>query len=176
MTISGLATPITLHSRPEPVPPAIISRDGERELSAELGRLRRRLQVEFPERLREARDFGEIGQNDDYLQIKEEEAVLVSRIQHLDSLLSSAIVVDPTGTTGGVTIGMVVEAEDVASGDIRSHRLTGSFEDHGPDDVSASSPIGQALLGRGRGDQVTAVLPGKRSIVLKTLAVRSPAA
>jgi transcription elongation factor GreA len=168
-------TPRTPQRRPlEPVARAIISRDGKRMIGAELSRLRHQLEVEFPERLRDARDFGEIDENDDYLQIKEEEAVLASRIERLQLLLDSATVVDrPARGAGPVTIGSVVEVEDVASGKIREHRLAGDYERLGANDVSASSPIGRALFGRATGERVAVTLPDGRDRVLKITAVRA---
>lgn len=172
--ISGLTTPTTTHSRRKPVVPAIVSRDGERKLSAELESLRRELQVDFPRRLREARDFGEISQNDDYLQIKEEEAVVASRVQLLEAVLANATVFKPADAKPGATIGSLVEAEDLASGRVRTFRLTGAFEPRAPGDASVSSPVGRSVLGRTRGEEVTVELPGGRSLELRIVAVRSP--
>jgi len=123
--------------------------------------------------LREARGYGEIDHNDDYLQIKEEEAVVASRAHRLATLLGSATVVKASGAQRGVaSIGSVVEVEDLASGDVREYRLTGGYEEMRANDISANSPIGQALLGRQRGDEVTVELPGDRSVVLGIIAIR----
>jgi transcription elongation factor GreA len=168
-------TPRTPQRRPlEPVARAIITIDGKRMLGAELSRLRHQLEVEFPERLRDARDFGEIDENDDYLQIKEEEAVLASRIERLQLLLDSATVVDrPARGTRAVSIGSVVQVEDVASGEIREHRLAGGYERLGVNEVSANSPIGRALFGRAIGERVAVALPDGRQRTLKITAVRA---
>jgi transcription elongation factor GreA len=157
----------------EPVAQAIITREGQRLIGAQLSRLRHQLEVEFPERLRAARAFGDIGENDDYLQIKEEEAVIASRIERLQLLVDSATVVDAGGPAGVVTIGNIVEVEDVASGDVREHRLTGGYERLDPDDVSASSPIGRALSGRVIGEQAKVELPNGRERTLRITDVRA---
>lgn len=167
-------TPRLSQRRPlEPVARAIITREGERLIEDALSRLRHQLEIEIPARLREARAFGEIGENDDYLQTKEEEAVLASRIDRLQALLDSASVVDrrysPPGT---VTIGSRVEVEDLASGQVREHLLTGGYQGRGPDQVSANSPVGQALLGRVRGEEVRIALPNSNERRLKITAVR----
>jgi transcription elongation factor GreA len=155
---------------------AILSREGERELRATLQRLRHQLEVEFAARLRQARTFGEITGNDDYLQTIEEEAVLRSRIARLEGLLDSATVVPESPRTGGgVAIGATVELEDVASGAIHERRVVGDFERLSPDAISASSPVGRALTRCSVGDEVEVELPNGRSRSLRVLAVEHSA-
>ena len=101
MTMSSRAgmlyeTPRRPQRRPEPVVRTIISRDGEQAMREELSRLRQELES-FPERLKESHSFGESKQNDDYLQIREEQAVVASRILQLETLLDSSRVVDTGG-------------------------------------------------------------------------------
>lgn len=157
---------------PRPVPRVILTREGERMLRAELGRLRQRLEGEFTERLREAHGFGGSYENDEYLQIKEEEAVLASRIRQLEGLLDSAEIVDEAaGGRGIVAIGSQVEVRNRKSGAVRKHRITGGFEPAEEGDVSANSPVGQALLGRSPEEAVEVELPNGRTVVLEVLAV-----
>jgi transcription elongation factor GreA len=152
---------------------ALITREGEHALREELARLRQELAVEFPDRLREALSFGETHSNDDYLQIKEEEAVVASRVRQLETLLATAQVVkQPKAADGRVTIGSTVQVQDVDSGGTREHVLTGAHEWLAPTDISANSPIGRAILGRKVGDEVIAALPSGRSVVLRIKNVR----
>ena len=161
---------------PTPGPRVILTREGELAMRAELERMRERLDGEFTARLREARGFGGSHDNDEYLQIKEEEAILASRIRQLESLLDSAEVVDDTSATGGAAaIGSLVEVKNTGSGRVREHRITGGFEPVEAGDVSANSPVGQALLGRSPGEQVEVELPNGRTAVLEVVAVRSAA-
>lgn len=157
-----------------PSPRAILTRAGEQAIRDDLERLRQSLEGEFTDRLREARGFGSSRENDEYLQIKEEEAVVASRIHQLESLLASAQVVDDEGEDPGVVaIGSLVKVRDTRSGTVREHRISGSFEPASPENVSASSPVGQALLGRSQGEQATVELPNDRAIVLEILAVNA---
>jgi transcription elongation factor GreA len=159
-----------------PRPRAVITRERERALRTTLSRLRRRLDGEFPTRLRQARTFGEVAGNDDYLQTIEEEAVLTSRISGLERLLASATVVSPPATAGGAAvIGTTVEVEDLDSGETRQLRLIGDYERPILDMVSASSPVGQALLGRSRGHEVEIELPNGTKRTLRVVAVRASA-
>lgn len=154
-----------------PRAPAVLTRKGERALRATLRRLHRQLSVEFAARLSEARSFGEIASNDDYLQTLEEEAVLRSRIARLEGLLDSATVVSDSPRTGAVAIGTTVRVEDLTSGAIQEHRLVGDYEELRSDAVSASSPVGRALTRRSPGDEVEVELPNGKSRSLRILAV-----
>jgi transcription elongation factor GreA len=159
--------------QPRPAARALITREGERALSGELARLRQQLGVEFPQRLREALSFGEAQKNDDYLQAKEEEAVVASRLRQLETVLAAAEVVEaPQRTDGRVTVGSTVQVEDLASGRTSEHLLAGTHERLAPTDVSANSPIGQALLGREAEDEVSVDLPSGRSVDLRISSVR----
>jgi transcription elongation factor GreA len=151
----------------------MITREGERALGEEVARLRQELEVEFPRRLKEARAFGGPDNNDDYLQIKEEEAVVAARLGQLEAVLGSAKVVDEaTVSDGRISIGSTVEVEDLASGRTSEHVLTGAHERLATTDVSANSPIGHALMGRTVGEQVTVELPSARTLHLKIRDVR----
>ena len=158
-----------------PRPPAVLTRQGEHALRATLRGLRRQLNVEFAARLRQARTFGEIAGNDDYLQTIEEEAVLRSRIARLEGLLDSGFVVSGSPRNGAVAIGTTVRVEDLASGAVREHRLVGDYEEVGAGAVSASSPVGRALSTRSPGDEVDVELPNGKSRSLRILAVEPSA-
>ena len=165
-----------------PVPPEVetqtrptITRQGERALQARVQRLRHQLEVEFPDRLNESRGFGEIGGNDDYLQALEEQAVLASRLSRLQRLLDSATVVEREPARRDASVGTVVETQDLSSGAIHEHRLVGDYESRNAGAVSASSPVGRALIGRSPGDELEVQLPRGRVQQLRVLAVRAPA-
>ena len=119
-----------------------------------------------------AREFGEGGSNDDHLQIKEEEAVLRSRIARLEALIESVTVaVGKPSDNGMIGIGAVVEVEDSRSGRRATHRLIGSFAPQEAGEVSAPSPVGHALLGPRSGTRVEVELSSGRKRKLKIVAV-----
>jgi transcription elongation factor GreA len=153
---------------------AVLTREGEHALRATLRRLHHQLRVEFAARLSQARTFGEVAGNDDYLQTLEEAAVLRSRIARLEGLLDSATVVSGSSEgSGAVAIGSTVQVEDLASGAVQEHRLIGDYEELRADAVSASSPVGRALTTRSPGDEVEVELPNGKSRSLRILAVES---
>jgi transcription elongation factor GreA len=153
----------------------IITTHHEQFLRAELDRLRHRRDVEFVERLRDARAFGSAGANDDYLQIKEEEAVLAASIAQISTLLEKALVVDPAEfeEAGVIAVGSLVEVADQSNGQRQELRLIGGHQPAAPGLASAGSPIGQALLGRRIGDTVEVSLPGGRRRKLEVIAVET---
>jgi transcription elongation factor GreA len=157
-----------------PVPRVMLTTEGARVMRADLERLRERLDGEFTERLREARGGGGSHENDEYLQIKEEETVVASRIRQLEGLLDSAQIVDEEAERHGIiAIGSQVKVRNTESGVVRTHRVTGSFEPAEPGDVSANSPVGEALLGRSVGETVEVELPNDRTVTLEVIAVES---
>jgi transcription elongation factor GreA len=138
-----------------------------------LERLRHQLEIEFADRMRDDRGFGEIAGNDEYLQTLEEASVVRARIARLEQLLEAATSVpESPGSRDVATVGTVVEVEDVASGSLREHRMIGDYDELRADAVSASSPVGQALMGRARGDQVQVELPSGELRTLRIVAVR----
>jgi transcription elongation factor GreA len=170
------ARPARSEGEPQATLPATITREGARALQARIQRLRHQLDVEFADRLNEARGFGEIGGNDDYLQALEEQAVLTSRLARLQRLLDSARVVEQEpARSEAASVGTVVEVEDLSSRAIRRHRLVGDFESGDADAASASSPIGRALIGHLPGDEVEVELPRGRTQKLRVLTVRAAA-
>jgi len=149
-----------------------MTREGERALRGTLERLRHQLEVDFADRMREDRGFGEIAGNDEYLQTYEEASVLASRVAALEALLESATVVpEPDASNGIAALGTTIAVEDVSSGTVRRHRLIGDYEELAPDAVSVSSPVGQALMGRSPGDEVDVELPSGERRALRVVSV-----
>jgi transcription elongation factor GreA len=168
MSVSAhLPIPEPRRDVPRPAPRALLTRQGEQSVRGEVARLRHQLEVEMMERLRDAREAGAPQENDEYLQIKEEEAVIASRLGQLEALLRAAeIVEEGEGGSDRAVIGSRIEVEDRASHRVRRHRLSGGFEPMEPGDISVNSPVGQALLGRKVGEHVAVELPGGRTTEL----------
>ena len=149
----------------------ILSPEGERAMRAELERRRRELEIGTAARLKEAREYGAGSENDDMLQIREEEAVLAARVAKLEEILSRAEVVADAEQGDVATVGTVVELRDTDSGKVAKRRIVGGHEPAGTDTISASSPVGRALLGQEPGATVTVELPNGRRRELEILGV-----
>jgi transcription elongation factor GreA len=142
-------------------------------LERELASLRAE-QREIPARLRVAREFGDMANNDEHLAIREEEAVLAARIARLEGILMRATEVDDAGDPDSVTIGSVVTAVDVETGKKLEYVLGSAHGVLSRGTVSALSPIGRALLGRRVGDRVSVQLPRGRRRELKLREILQP--
>lgn len=151
---------------------ALITADGFRELRVRLEKLRTARTKEYSERLREARQHGDAGANDEYLAVLEDGAVIDAQIARLEELLSRARVVDErVARAGSVAIGSTVVVEDQRSGRVDRYRIIGPLEAGGEGAVSAGSAVGEALLGREPGAVVTVELPRGGARTLRILAV-----
>jgi transcription elongation factor GreA len=113
------------------------------------------------ERIKEAREFGDIAENSEYDDAKNEQALLEQRIAQLEERLRRANVVDTKAVdTEKVGVGVRVHVKDQKSGESRKFHIVGPTEaDPAELKLSNESPIGKALSGHKRGDVVTIDVP-----------------
>lgn len=150
----------------------VLTPKGEERLRSQLAHLHRQLRIDFPARLRDARADGGSDMNDDYLQIKEEEAVVVAAAKRVEDFLADAEIVENEPSVGDrAALGTTVQVEDLSSARIYSYELVGDFEEV-RDGVSVNSPVGQALIGSAVGDEARVVLPAGRVRKLRILALK----
>ena len=148
----------------------LISADGYAHRHRELDRLRDEARRELSDRLREARDDGDLDDNLALQDLLEEQAQLERRIALLEAQLAAAEIVSPA-RDGRAGIGSVVRVRD-GDGATVEYELVGPLEaniDSGR--VSIAAPVGQALLGRRAGARVDVTAPGGRH-TLELVAVR----
>jgi transcription elongation factor GreA len=140
---------------------SLITPDGLEKLKEELEQLSTVKRREVAERIKEAREFGDISENSEYDDAKNEQAMLESRIAQLEDRLRRSKVVDEKRVaTDVVGVGVRVHVKDQRSGDSRKFHIVGSAEaDPSQEKLSNESPIGKALFGRKKGDVVTVDTP-----------------
>ena len=114
------------------------------------------------EQIKVARGFGDLSENSEYDEAKNEQGKLYSRIAELEEILQHVVIVDEsTGTTNEVTIGCTVTVTSVEDGKTSfTFKIVGSQEAdpmHGI--ISEESPFGKALIGAKEGDTVTVEAP-----------------
>jgi transcription elongation factor GreA len=144
----------------------ILTPEGLEKLKQELEELSTTRRREVAERIKEAREFGDISENAEYEFAKNEQAMLEARIAQLEERLRSARVVDPEEVDNEtVQVGNTVHVKDEGSGKSQKFTIVGSAEAAPPEKLSNESPVGKALLGARKGDVVSVALPrgGERS-------------
>ena len=139
----------------------LLTRAGLDELKAKLHDLQTRRRREVAERIKEAREFGDITENAEYDHAKNEQAMLEARIAGLEEKLRGATVIDEKQVESGVvSIGSRVHVKDQKSGQSVAYQIVGSAEaDPAENKLSNESPVGAALMGRKRGDVVSVAVP-----------------
>jgi transcription elongation factor GreA len=144
----------------------ILTPEGLANLKAELDHLSTTRRREVAARIKEAREFGDISENAEYDDAKNEQAMLEARIAQLEDKLRSATVIDASDLgTDVVRVGSVVHVEDEAGKPTR-YTIVGSAEaDPGEMRLSNESPIGRALVGHETGEEVVFSTPkGERRL------------
>ena len=139
----------------------ILTEEGLKQLQDEVAHLSTVKREEVAERIRAAREFGDITENSEYDDAKNDQALLEHRISLLQEKLRRARVVkDSEIDTEKVCIGSTVTLRDKNAGEIRIYTLVGSAEaDPTKARLSNESPVGQAIIGKRVGDVVTVPVP-----------------
>jgi transcription elongation factor GreA len=136
--------------------PVHLTRDGIRKLEEELDELVNNRRSEVAERIRHAREFGDITENAEYTEAKNEQSLVEGRIQTLDLLLRNAVVIeDEPREKGVVALGAKVKVRLEDGDGEETYEIVGAAEAdplHGR--ISNESPLGSALLGHSAGDVV----------------------
>lgn len=140
----------------------ILTPEGLKKLLEEIDYLTTTRREEVAQRIKEAREFGDITENSEYDDAKNEQAMLEHRICQLQEKLSRARVVKTTGGDGSrVMLGHFVTLQDLEDGEVCTYRLVGSAEaDPMAGRISNESPLGQSILGKQKGEVVLVPAPG----------------
>ncbi len=145
----------------------ILTAEGLAKLEAELENLRTVKRVENSERIKVAISYGDISENSEYDDAKNEQAFIEGRILELEQMISTATIIDDKGKKkkGVVALGSVVDIEDLAPEDDedkeQEYTVVGTTEaDPFDGKISNESPIGTAILGKKVNSVVTAHTPG----------------
>jgi len=137
--------------------PTYLSREGEAALRAELGELVNVRRSEVAARIHDAKEHGDLSENAEYEEAKNEQAFVEGRIQTLEAMLKSAVIIENSGTEH-VALGSTVMVESIDGEETFS--IVGSAEARPADaKISNESPVGRALLGRKAGESVVVKLP-----------------
>jgi transcription elongation factor GreA len=149
----------------------ILTEEGKQKLEDELHYLETEKRAEVGERIRIAREFGDISENSEYDDAKNEQGLMEARIAEITNILANATVVAASKRSGKVTVGCTVTVD--MGGKQRDFTIVGAAEsDVREGKISNESPVGAALIGHKKGDEVTAVGPTGREIPMTIISIQ----
>ena len=139
----------------------ILTLEGLKKLENELEQLKTVRRREVAERIKQAIDFGDISENSEYDDAKNEQAFIEGRIMTLEKMLRNARVIDDNDiATDIVSLGSTVSLKDMDYGDDFEYTIVGSAEaDPAANKISNESPVGKAILGQSNGSIVEVTVP-----------------
>jgi len=151
----------------------ILTEDGLRKLEAELDELKTVHRKEVNDRIRQAKEFGDISENAEYEDAKQEQAFVEGRILKLEAMIRNAkIIVEGEGGADEVHLGSTVKVRNLSTSSEAEYTIVGSAEsDPLNAKISNESPIGVALMGGKPGATVIAATPGGE-VQLKIVSIR----
>jgi transcription elongation factor GreA len=153
----------------------ILTPVGYKQLTAELDTLRTTKRREIAERIAAAREFGEIAENAEYDDAKNEQMMLEHRIAQLEERLGHARVIDTKKVdTSVVSIGSVVRLRDVDARETVEYFIVGSAEANPAErKLSNESPVGRAIIGRKKGETVEVITPRGSKVKFKIMEIKA---
>lgn len=138
----------------------LLSLEGLKQLEQELIHLRTVKRLEVAERIKQAREYGDISENSEYEDAKNEQAFIEGRILVLEKTLRNARIIDEVAGSSVVTLGSTVVLKDLEYGDDLEYTIVGTLEAN-PTlmRISNESPVGRAILGQKVGTVVEVDAP-----------------
>lgn len=131
----------------------MITAEGLRQLEEELDILKGEKRKEIAEKIKVARSYGDLSENSEYDDAKNEQAILEARIATIEATLKVAVVIDENESNETVRVGSKVRLENITAGREVTYRITGSNEANPREfKISDESPVGKGLLGLKAGD------------------------
>lgn len=129
------------------------------EFKEELETLKNKKRVEVAERLKQAKEYGDLSENSEYAEAREEQASVETRIAELEDLLKEAVTIKKSGGGDTVTVGSTVTVKKGEKS--TSYTIVGSYEAK-PEEgrISDESPLGKAFLKKKVGENVKVTTPG----------------
>lgn len=139
----------------------LLTAEGYKQLEDELDVLKGEKRKEIAEKIKVARSYGDLSENSEYDDAKNEQAILEARIATIEATLKVAVIIDENEISNEtVHVGSVVRLENITQGREVTYKITGSNEANPREaKISDESPVGQGLLGHQVGDVVEVETP-----------------
>ncbi len=141
--------------------PVMLTEEGYKKLQEELEYLKTEKRTEIAEKIKVARSYGDLSENSEYDDAKNEQAIMEARIVTVEATLKNAQIINESEITNEyVHLASKVKVELVATGKIAEYKIVGSNDtDPRNGKISDESPVGKALMGHKQGDVVEAETP-----------------
>lgn len=153
----------------------LVTPEGLDKLQKELSYLTEVRRREVADRIRQAREFGDISENSEYDDAKNEQAMLEHKIAQLEERLLAARVIDKKEISKDVvSVGSKVRLRDVAAKETVEYHIVGSAEANPlQQKLSNESPVGRAILGKKKGETVEVSTPKGKALKYKIMEIRA---
>ena len=153
----------------------ILTAEGHDKLRAEIEHLSTVKRREVAERIKQAREFGDIAENSEYDDAKNEQAMLEHRISMLEERLKGARVVAKNDAPKGVVaVGTKVRLRDMDAKETIEYHVVGSAEANPAEHkLSNESPVGKAIMGKKKGETVEVQTPRGKALKYKILDIKA---
>lgn len=140
----------------------VLTKSGKLEMEKELEFLKSVKRAEIAEQIKIARSFGDLSENAEYTEARNEQSRIEGRITDLEEILKNAVVVDDDDVKlDAVGIGTKVKLLDLDFNEEEEYQILGSTEsDIQRNNITNESPVGKALIGKKVGDEVKIDAPG----------------
>ncbi|MBO8160473.1 MAG: transcription elongation factor GreA [Thermosipho sp. (in: Bacteria)] len=136
-----------------------LTKEGYEKLKKELDTLKQKLMFEIAERIKEARELGDLSENSEYQEAKNEQGRIAARVNELENMLAKAEVIESLGTNS-VNIGNWVIIKNIETGEEKKIQIVTPHEaDVFQNKISIESPLGRALIGKKVGEVVKIKAP-----------------
>ena len=138
----------------------ILTSDGKRTLEERLELLKVTMRHEVAEKIKVAREFGDISENAEYDAAKEEQAMIEGEIMEIEAKLHKARIIDDKIDTAVISVGNTVRILDMETNTEADYKIVGTAEaDYANRRLSNESPVGKALIGRKKNETVEVFAP-----------------
>lgn len=153
----------------------IMTKEGYEDLVKELNTLKTERRAEISEKIKIARGFGDLSENSEYDEAKNEQAIVEARIVTLEKQLKNVKIVDKADLRHDtVSIGTTVTIRDLEFGDEMTYRFINSVESSADfDTITDESPVGKALLHHSVGDRVQVKVPSGDVVEYEVVAIKA---
>ena len=152
----------------------LMTPEGYEEMKKELEMLRTVRRKEISDKIRVARGFGDLSENSEYDEAKNEQAIVEAKIAQLEDQIKKAKLISRDQlSTDKVSIGAAVTILDMEFNEQMTYRIASSVEaNHSTmETITDESPVGRALMGHGIGDRVEAVVPNGSRVQYEILGI-----